>query len=528
MLGQRIGSYRIVRKLGEGGMGTVFEAVHEQIGRRAAVKVLHAELGQNPQIAARFFNEARAVNIVQHAGIVGVFEFGQLPDGVAYIVMEYLAGESLSARIHRSGGRLPADALRLCRQIASALSAAHERGVVHRDLKPDNVMIVPDQEAPGGERAKILDFGIAKVAAEQRGAMDKTRTGVLMGTPAYMAPEQCRGAAGVDEKADVYALGVMLYEMLAGRLPFIAEGLGEMMAMQLYTAPAPLWELAPGTPEEVCALVHRMLAKTPKERPAMSQVVRELEVLGAPRAGGSLPPVEAGPQRATISINSLAGSRAATPSVRPLSVPGGPAPGTPHPSTLGQAAAQLSVPPRRSSARGAVLWMGLLLLGAGAAGAYATSRGDRGMAAALGLRAASAPKEAPRPALIHWSLQSDPAGAEIVADGQVMGSTPWRMDQVKRSGLMKVMLRLEGYEDREVTLDLGADETRRETLAPLPAPPPPAAAAPAKLSTPSRDEPNPAPPAKAARSKPGHARPQTGNPNHKPKVKSDDDIPILD
>jgi len=160
-----IGSYRVVRSIGEGGMGTVYEAVHEAIERRVAIKVLHREYASNPEFIARFFNEARAVNRVEHTGLVQVSDYGQQPDGTAYIVMEYLKGESLAQRIERCGRKLPAaEVIHLNLQIADALAAAHAKDIVHRDLKPENVMLVPDPHMPGGERTKLLDFGIAKVS----------------------------------------------------------------------------------------------------------------------------------------------------------------------------------------------------------------------------------------------------------------------------------------------------------------------------------------------------------------------------
>jgi serine/threonine-protein kinase len=290
LVGQNIGSYRVVRKLGEGGMGAVFEAVHEQIGKRAAIKVLHAEFSKDPEFARRFINEARAVNIVQHNGLVSIFDFGQLPSGIAYIVMDYLDGETLSGRMKRMGGKLGLDALNIARQIASALAAAHGKGIIHRDLKPANIIIVSEPEAPGGERAKVLDFGVAKMAKDaQGGPADEhhpvTRTGVFMGTPKYMAPEQCKGAGHVDDKADVYSLGAMLYQMLAGRPPFVAPGEGEIMAMHIFATPKPLRDLEPTVSEELAALVHHMLAKDPAERPSMSDVARELGRLSGAMTG---------------------------------------------------------------------------------------------------------------------------------------------------------------------------------------------------------------------------------------------------
>ncbi len=162
MADQRIGNYRIVRKLGEGGMGVVFEAIHELINRRAAIKVLHADFSRNPEMATRFLNEARAANIVQHPGIVNIFEFDRLPDGSAYIVMDYLDGDSLTQRLQRMGGRMePGPALSLILQVAEALTAAHSKGVIHRDLKPDKITPVekalknplPRERSLGNDRA---------------------------------------------------------------------------------------------------------------------------------------------------------------------------------------------------------------------------------------------------------------------------------------------------------------------------------------------------------------------------------------
>jgi len=265
-------------------MGVVFEAVHELINRRAAIKVLHADFSRNPEMATRFLNEARAANIVQHPGIVNIFEFDRLPDGSAYIVMDYLDGDSLSQRLQRHGGRMEAGpALTLILQVAEALTAAHSKGVIHRDLKPDNIMIVPDQGDAAREQAKILDFGIAKMAESQGmgPALAKTQVGVPMGTPLYMAPEQWKGASEVEDKADVYSLGVIMYEILSGQPPFIANSGSEVMALHILATPRPLSELAPNVPIEVAELVHQMLSKVPADRPPIGAVTRELRrILG--------------------------------------------------------------------------------------------------------------------------------------------------------------------------------------------------------------------------------------------------------
>ena len=160
-------------------------------------------------------------------------------------------------------------ALRIARQIASALVAAHAKHIIHRDLKPSNIMLVPDPDMPGGERVKVVDFGIAKMAGDQVAGQHKTRAGAILGTPLYMSPEQCRGAGEVTEKSDIYSMGVMLYEMLVGRTPFVAEGEGEIMGMHLFKAPPPLHSLAPTLPLDLVNLVHSMLTKDPAERPSI-------------------------------------------------------------------------------------------------------------------------------------------------------------------------------------------------------------------------------------------------------------------
>jgi len=283
MEGTVVGNYRVVRKLSEGGMGAVYEAVHSQLGKRAVLKALRPEFAHRSEFVQRLFDEARAVNLIEHPGLVDVFDCGQLPDATAYILMEFLRGEPLGQRLKRG----PIDlgtTVRIGRQIASALAATHEKGIIHRDLKPDNIMIIADPETVAGERTKILDFGIAKVRADLADSEDtrhQTQTGTLMGTPLYMSPEQCRGAGHVDERTDVYSLGVILYRMLAGRPPFMADGAGEVMLMHMSEPPPPLGKEAPSAPPELVELVHWMLAKSRDSRPSMREVAERLQAIGS-------------------------------------------------------------------------------------------------------------------------------------------------------------------------------------------------------------------------------------------------------
>jgi eukaryotic-like serine/threonine-protein kinase len=343
--GTSIGQYRVLHKIGEGGMGAVFLAEHALIGRRAAIKVLLPELSVRREIVDRFFNEARATSAVSDPGIVQVFDFGFHTDNSAYIVMEFLEGEPLDLRLKRLGVVPIADGLRVTRQVAGSLAAAHARGIVHRDLKPDNIFMVRDPEAPAGERPKILDFGIAKLSGDDPNRM-RTRTGALMGTPIYMSPEQCRGAGGLDHRSDIYSLGCVLYHLITGRPPFDLEGMGEILAAHMRESAAPPSALVSGVPAGVDELVLCCLAKSPDDRfQTMLELAAACEALLA-RITAS------GPSTPTVALATplAPGFRSVLPGTSST-----PIPGTLPPTTLSSAATAHTTPPPK---RRIGVWIG--------------------------------------------------------------------------------------------------------------------------------------------------------------------------
>jgi eukaryotic-like serine/threonine-protein kinase len=283
IIGAVLGNYRVLEPLRSGDAGSMYRAEHTVLGRPAAVKILRPELTTNPELVHRFLNEAKAATLIRHPGIVEVYDFGAAPDGTWYIVMELLEGSSLASRLGERG-RLPeAEAAAIARGVASALRAAHEQGIIHRDLKPDNVFLVPDPDGPTGERVKVLDFGIAKLADPKR--TFQTQAGALIGTPIYMPPEQARGASAIDHRADLYALGCMLYQMLAGRPPFVSPNAAELILMHLDTAPEPPSRHAPVSPQ-LEQIVMRLLEKEPGARfQHGGELIDALDPLLGARAG---------------------------------------------------------------------------------------------------------------------------------------------------------------------------------------------------------------------------------------------------
>jgi tRNA A-37 threonylcarbamoyl transferase component Bud32 len=285
LIGQTVAERWIVeRKLGQGGMGVVYGARHSVIDRRVALKVLRADLARDPQIMARFVQEAKAASRIGNPHIVEVSDFGQLPDGSTYFAMELLVGQSLASAIDEHPGKpLPLGRIvHVARQVARGLGAAHDAGIVHRDLKPDNVMLVA--RGSDADFVKVLDFGIAKVGSS---AEKVTRAGQVFGTPHYMSPEQAEGRS-VDARTDVYALGVMMFEMASGGVPFDADNFMGILTQHLYKEPPPLKVALDGTPVSpaLAAIVGKCMAKKADERYlTMEEVAAELDRL----AGGSTP-----------------------------------------------------------------------------------------------------------------------------------------------------------------------------------------------------------------------------------------------
>ena len=285
-MGEVVGEkYRLVRLLGEGGMGTVYEARHDVIGRRFAVKFLHAELAGHPEILARFRREAQAAGSLENENIAAVTDFGTSPDGAPYIVMEFLEGQDL-AKVLAQSGPLPIQrAAHILIQVCRGLYAAHGRGIVHRDLKPENLLL--QTRGDGGDLVKILDFGIAKLKSTEHRPEAATRTGITLGTPYYMPPEQARGQKELDERADIYALGVILFELLSGQKPHNGENYNAILYSILMQAAPRIETYRPDLPPELAALVHRAMAADAKERP---QSVSELSEALAPFTGRSMTP----------------------------------------------------------------------------------------------------------------------------------------------------------------------------------------------------------------------------------------------
>ncbi|HEX4338161.1 MAG TPA: protein kinase [Polyangiaceae bacterium] len=269
------GKYRIVRLIGEGGMGAVYEGENIRIHRTVAIKVLHAGVAENQDAVQRFEREAQAAGRIGSEHIVEVLDLGNLPDGDRFMVMEFMDGDSLSARIQKRGRLTAQETYPVARQILEGLAAAHGAGIIHRDLKPDNVFLLK-RRGGHADFVKLLDFGISKFSAlSGESGFSMTRTGAVMGTPYYMSPEQAKGAKGMDHRADLYAVGVILYECVTGRVPFNADTFNELLFKIVLETPQPIEQVIPDSDPSFNLIIQKAMAREPAVRYQTSHEFQE-------------------------------------------------------------------------------------------------------------------------------------------------------------------------------------------------------------------------------------------------------------
>ncbi|MEO6775887.1 MAG: protein kinase [Kofleriaceae bacterium] len=526
MIGQTIGNYLVKQRLGEGGMGAVYLAEHPTIGKKVALKVLHAEFATNTEVVERFFNEAKAVNSIAHPNIVDIVDYGVIQTGpngsdqLVYFIMEYLSGQTLGQVLRAEAPLPPERALTIALQVADALAASHRAGIVHSDLKPDNIIL--SQRGREQDFVKLLDFGIAKLTTDGRTG-SRTRTGLVLGTPAYMSPEQCEGSAKVDHRTDIYALGICLYEMLVGRVPFIGEGYGEILVQHLTQKPIEPSRYRMMSPH-VEQVVLKALEKRPELRyPTMDEMIRAMaDPVGYVESHGGVQGFlqhQLTPSTAPLPMARL------TPS--PLAGMFTPPPGsltnsgvvTPAPTTLSAATGQVSAPRGKTGfVIAGVLVVGAAIAGvvvvlsgggkkaagtgsdgsagsdvalqagsSGSATVMTVAHGSAGSATAPATGSATAPAtgsatvpatgsatvasgsaavttgsgtgSAVLPAVVTLSLTTTPSGAEIFINSAPTGQKTPATLQVPRTGSVTIGFRLKGYEDlflKEVALDRDA------------------------------------------------------------------------
>ncbi len=498
LIGATIGNYRVVAKLGEGGMGSVYLAEHPLIGKKVALKVLHDEYSANQDVVSRFFNEAKAVNDIQHPNIVDIIDYGvvqtQTGPGFVYFIMEFLGGEALASAIQRESPMPPERAFPIAMQVADALAASHAKGIIHRDLKPDNIYLI----TRGREKdfVKVLDFGIAKLTGDAPGSR-RTRTGIVMGTPAYMSPEQCEGKGNIDARTDVYALGIVLYEMITGQVPFAGEGYGEVLVQHLTKRPARPISSRGAVAPHVEAVIMKTLEKKREDR---FQTMEELiEALRDPQgyidarggldafyrpsdgdggygAGGPLPPGQARTPYPGAGL--------------PVATPGAGVPRAPSvvvgsgvdPGPSFEAPARNRMPLFIGGAVVAVALVvgGIVLATRGGAGAETAAAQapapvvDPGKPAEPGKPAVdpepSKPVDPPVVAgskTISISVTSAPVGADVFVGAETLsrGKTPLELELPRSDGESKITVRAEGYKEAVRPVKLSMDAQLEISLA---------------------------------------------------------------
>lgn len=287
LLGQTLaGKYRIEEKLSEGGMGTVYRGTHVLMDKTVAIKVLRPSLAADEKIVARFSREARAASRINHPHALSVTDFGEDENGVVFLVMEYLDGQTLKQVIRNDGPMVLSRVVEIIEQVGGALDEAHGQGVVHRDLKSDNIMLI---SATAGDYAKVLDFGIAKIK-ERNGDYDASLTSpdLVIGTPQYMSPEQCSQAPDIDARSDIYSLGIIIFEMLVGHVPFTGESPTVIMLKQMQHPPPSLTEERSDVPAAVATVVKKALQKRPEHRyETVGQLVEDLTIAAGMEQGAA-------------------------------------------------------------------------------------------------------------------------------------------------------------------------------------------------------------------------------------------------
>jgi serine/threonine-protein kinase len=468
------GRYKIESVLGEGGMGVVYLARHKVIDKKVAVKVLRADMAREKEITDRFLQEAKAASSIGNPHIIDISDFGHLPDGSTYFVMEWLDGTPLSKALEEVK---PLPVMRLChvaRQIAEALASAHQRSIVHRDLKPDNIFLIKRGSEP--DFVKILDFGIAKVST---GTSKLTRAGSVFGTPHYMSPEQAAGAP-VDSRTDIYALGVILYEMASGRVPFDADNFMGILTQHMYKAPVPIRALVPAqdVPPGLEAIILKALSKKPEQRyQTMEDLAQDLDKL----ARGAIP--DAVPDMISRSGGFNVPADFFTERGMPAPVPATPAghsarkPWGVYAGVAGVTAAVMIV-----------------------VGIFAKSSSSTAESALKVALAPTAVVESPKPAeppaapaappveVKHVLFASEPLDSHVFQNGQDLGAPPLSVE-VPSGQKVVVEVRREGFKSQTLTLD-GNQPKMKVKLDKLPA-----ASRPAPPRRPVENTPRPANPA---------------------------------
>jgi eukaryotic-like serine/threonine-protein kinase len=464
LVGKKIGNYNITRQLGEGGMGAVYLGEHPLIGKKVAVKVLHDELAVKADIVQRFFTEAKAVNDIHHENIVDIVDFGQMKDeagkDLVYFLMELLEGEPLNIRLKRAP-LTPEETVHIMDQCTSALAASHAKGIVHRDLKPDNIYLV--HRGHDQLFCKLLDFGIAKLTGAQASS-GMTRAGSVLGTPAYMSPEQCDGRGNIDWRSDVYSLGVVMYEMLAHRVPFTGDGFGEILVAHLTTTPPPPTEFNPSIPTGLEQIVMRCLEKSRDLRfQSMDELRQALQNCGsyrAPRPLTGLNPII----NDAASAPTMAGGAGVDGSGRPTTLSG--SAGERMPTGSGAAPAPSSKAPLFAV-------IGLLVAGGGGAGVYfgVVKKPDP---PPVVIQQPPPKKEEPKDDTVHILLDSTPEGASITRAGLAapIGKTPYELKLKKGEPSFDVLLSLEGFKPETRTVSTERDRDLLIALGKVDAPPP--------------------------------------------------------